>query len=503
MGNLVIVAAIALVAGALVAWVIRKLLFERDHVPAADLRNAADQLAGKEKDHAVLLEKFQALSDSQVKLADEHQALQTNFRELSDNNARNEERIISLTSDKNNSLDLLTQRDESLEKGRLEIAELNAKLTRQEAQLKYQAEQQEKYLRDLETMNTRLKNEFEVLAQEVLDKKSQKFTDLNAVNLKGILEPLKEQLNQFKVKVEETYDKESKQRFSLENEIKKLVDMSQKVSDEANNLTKALKGDVKKQGDWGEMILESVLERSGLVKDREYFLQETLKDDEGRVIKNEAGQAMRPDVTIYYPDKRCLILDAKVSLNAYERFANADDPDQQEAELKAHIQSLRAHIDGLSARRYHAYIQSLDWVVMFVPIEPAYLVALRKDPELWQYAYSRRIILVCPSNLLAVLKITADLWKREYQNRNALEIAERGGRLYDKFVNFVSTMTELGGTIQKAHATYDKAYAQLTTGPGNLVRQADQLKQLGVKAEKQLPKNLTEAEGDTPPLLPG
>jgi DNA recombination protein RmuC len=297
----------------------------------------------------------------------------------------------------------LTDKTEELNKALVSIADKDAKI-------KYQEDKQVEQKRDFDEMGEKLKKDFQLLANSIFDEKSQKFTQVNSDSLKNILDPLKKDLVEFKTKVEETYDKESKQRFSLGEKIKDLVELNHKISDEANNLTRALKGEIKKQGDWGEMILESVLENSGLQKDREYFIQAFIRDEVGNIIKNEEGQGMKPDVLIYYPDKRCLVVDAKVSLTAYDRFANADDKGTQESELNNHLNSVRGHIDGLSKKNYQSYLNSIDWVIMFVPIEPAYLVALRKDPELWYYAYSKKIILVCPSNLMAVLKITSDLW---------------------------------------------------------------------------------------------
>jgi len=372
-----------------------------------------------------------------------------------------------------------------------ELQEAKLEIAGFQSQLRYQQEQFEQQKASLEDMGDYLRKEFQLLANSILEEKTEKFTVQNAEKLKTILDPLNLQIREFRTKVEEAYDKESKERFSLGERIRELVELNQRISEEASNLARALKGDTKKQGDWGEMLLESVLENSGLVKGREYKVQEYITDESGVVLKNEAGQAMRPDVIVYYPDKRCLVIDAKVSLTAYDRFAAAEDRETQEKELNAHVASLRNHIDGLSARQYQNYVDSLDWVVLFVPIEPAYLVALRRDPKLWEYAYSKKIILVSPTNLMAVLKITSDLWTREKQRRNAEEIAERGGRLYDKFVTFVESVQDIGTNLERTRTAYEKAVRQLKEGNGNLIRQAEQMRELGIKSSKRLPGAFT------------
>jgi DNA recombination protein RmuC len=471
-------------------------------VPSSQLTESNTNLQEALTQKAVLENSLELINGEKLTQSTKLEQTESLYTDLIGQHATKASIIQSLTGEKESIKNELSQAKNYLEVKSEELNNAQIQIADKDAKLQYQMEQQKAHKQELEAMGEQLKKDFQILANTILDEKTQKFTQLNSENLKTILDPLKRDLGEFKTKVEETYDKESKERFSLGEKIKDLVELNHKISDEAHNLTKALKGDVKKQGDWGEMILESVLEKSGLQKDREYFVQQFIKDEAGNVIKSEDGQGMKPDVMVYYPDKRCLVLDSKVSLNAYERFANADDKELQEQELNNHIISLRGHIDGLSSKNYQNYVDSLDWVVMFVPIEPAYLVALRKDSELWHYAYKKKIIMVCPSNLLAVLKITADLWKREYHNQNALEIAKRGGQLYDKFVGFVITMQELGGTISKAQNTYDKAFNQLKNGPGNLVKQAELMRKLEVKASKQLPSQLVmEAMDEEIPVV--
>jgi DNA recombination protein RmuC len=343
---------------------------------------------------------------------------------------------------------------------------------------------------ELEQIGERFKFEFTNLAQSILDEKTAKFTEVNEAKMNAILNPLKLELGEFKKKVDDTYDKESKERFSLGREIEKLVRMSQQVSQEANNLTTALKGNNKMQGNWGEMILESILEHSGLAKGREYVVQEFIRDAAGNIIKDENGKALQPDVTISYPDQRKVIIDSKVSLVAWDQYISEEDVLQQKKWLQAHLNSLRIHIESLSKKNYPKYAQALDYVLLFIPIEPAFLEAVKTDTQLWKYAYERKILLVSPTNLLAVLKIVADLWKVEQQNLHAIEIADKAGALYDKFVGFVSNLEDVGKKINDAQRSYDDAFKQLSTGRGNLVGRAEELKKMGANANKQLPDKI-------------
>ena len=374
---------------------------------------------------------------------------------------------------------------------RAEVSELRAKLNASEDKLKLQKQ-------ELEDIGQKLRFEFKSLANSILEEKTKKFTEMNEDKMSSLLTPLKDKLNEFKQKVEETYDKESKMRFSLEQKINVLVELNSKLSDEANNLTNALKMNNKVQGNWGEMILESLLEHSGLTKNREYFVQEFLKDTAGNIIRDENGKTFQPDVTIVYPDGRKVIIDSKVSLNAYDAYTTCAGAADQVPCLKEHIRSMRAHIEGLSGKNYPKHAgQALDYVILFVPVEPAFLVAVKEDTLLWKYAYDKRILLVSPTNLLAVLKIIADLWKVEIQSRNAIAIAERAGNLYDKFVSFIVNMETVGDNLKKASDSHAAAMGQLSNGRGNLIRQTQLLKEMGAKASKKLPDHLlngTEAE---------
>lgn len=377
------------------------------------------------------------------------------------------------------SADKDTIQKEQIEKIR-EIAETRALLQSKDEQLRLQQE---------ELLNTRaqLNKDFQILANQILEEKTLRFTDINRSNMEAILKPLNEKLVEFKVKVEETYDKESKQRFSLEERIRELVALNSQISEDANNLTKALKGNNKVQGNWGEMILESILEKSGLKKGEEYFTQEFIVDENGNRIRNTQDKYMQPDVVVVYPGGRKIIIDSKASLSAYVKYVEADSDDIKLIAEKEHIISIKQHIDELSQKSYQDYVESLDFVMMFVPNEPAYILAMQLDSSLWDYAYRKRILLISPTNLIASLKVVSDLWKREYQSRNAIEIAKRGAALYDKFAGFVETLQDVGKNIERSQKSYDKAFSQLKEGNGNLMRQAEMLKELGVKAQKELP----------------
>ncbi|MDW9380822.1 DNA recombination protein RmuC [Chryseobacterium sp. JV558] len=337
------------------------------------------------------------------------------------------------------------------------------------------------------------KLQFENLANKILEEKTEKFTALNQNNLKNILEPFQEKIADLKNKVNEAYEKENKERFSLAEKVKELAELNQQISEDAKKLTRALKGESKTQGNWGEMILESILEKSGLVKGREYFLEHELRDEDNNALFSEfSGKKMRPDAVIKYPDERNVIIDSKVSLTAFTELVDETDADVYAIKLSQHLGSIKNHINQLSQKAYDDYGKSLDFVMMFIPSEPAYIAAMQADQNLWNYAYERRILLLNPSNLITSLKLIADLWKREYQNRNSIEIAERGARLYDKFVGFVDNLEKVGRNLDQAKNVYNDAYKQLHTGNDNLVIQTQKLKSLGIKNKKDLPQSLID-----------
>jgi len=343
---------------------------------------------------------------------------------------------------------------------------------------------------DIEASEEKLRIAFKNLANEILEEKTQKFTEQNRTKLDEILKPLGEKILSFEKKVEEAYHKESNERFSLVNEIKRLAELNQQISQEASNLTQALKGQSKTRGNWGEIILESILEKSGLVKDREYFVQQS--------YTNAEGKRLQPDVVVVYPGERSVIIDSKVSLLAYERYASSEIKEEQDAALREHLQAIRNHVNDLSSKNYQDLyqIKSLDFVMMFLPIEPAYMLAVQNDPNLWSFAYDRRILLISPTNLIASLKMIANLWRVEYQNKNAVEISRQSGELYDKFKGFVDDLEDIGKKINASRGSYDDAMNKLATGKGNLLRRAEKIRELGVKTSKDLPKNLLDKAGE-------
>lgn len=343
---------------------------------------------------------------------------------------------------------------------------------------------------EINQLRETFQKEFSLVANKLLEENAQKFSLHSKENLSRLLEPLDKNLQSFRAKVEEVYEKEAQQRFSLGERVKELTELNQQVSKEARNLTEALKSETKTQGRWGEMILESILEKSGLERGREYFMEHELRDDLGQHMLSAKGKKMRPDAVIKYPDNRSVIIDAKVSLTAFVRSVEAQEAETSKAELKNHLISIKQHINNLSTKGYDAYDPALDFVMLFIPSEAAYIAAVKEDPDLWSYAYDRRILLLSPTNLITSLKLIVDLWKREYQNLNAKEIAAQGGKLYDKFVGFVTNMEDVGKRLNQAQESFDKAQRQLISGNGNLVGQAQKLKDLGVTSRKEVPSHL-------------
>ncbi|MDD2538581.1 MAG: DNA recombination protein RmuC [Bacteroidales bacterium] len=333
---------------------------------------------------------------------------------------------------------------------------------------------------ELEKMQEKLTLQFENLANRILEVNTQKFELKSQQSMQQLLKPLGEQILEFKKKVEDTHIEDTRQRSTLEERIRGLIEQTNVMSAQANNLAEALKGSPKTQGNWGEMILERILEQSGLERDTHYVMQES--------FRNEQGNILYPDVVIHLPGERVIVVDSKVSLVAYERYASGASAEEQQPALTEHLLSMKKHIDELAAKQYDNFRGSLDFVMMFIPVEPAYLIAIQQDPSLWSYAYRKRIVLISPTNLIACLKLMSDLWSREMQNKNAMMIAKRGELLLKKFENFVDTLYVLGGSIKKSQEAYDTAMGQLREGQGNLIGQANKLRELGVKAYKSLPE---------------
>jgi len=340
--------------------------------------------------------------------------------------------------------------------------------------------------KNIDKLEEKFKDTFKNLANDIFDKKTKDFSNQSKNNLDQILSPFNDKIKDLEKKVDETYDKESKERFSLAREIKGLQELNLQMSKDATNLTNALKGDSKTMGNWGEVILESILEKSGLVKDREYFIQESHVTDEGK--------RLQPDVIVKLPENRNIIIDSKVSLVAYDRYYSVEDEKEKEIELKNLIISIRNHINNLSAKNYQSIyeIESLDFVIMFLPVEPAYSLAAQNDWALVNEATEKNIVLISPSILLIALKTIASLWRREFQNRNALEIAKKSGDLLDKFKLFVDDLISIGNNLRTTKDNYDKAMNKIVDGKGNLISRAEKIKELGAKTSKSLPQNIVD-----------
>ncbi|NGM60695.1 DNA recombination protein RmuC [Sphingobacterium sp. SGG-5] len=348
------------------------------------------------------------------------------------------------------------------------------------AYLQAQQEKFQEQKEELHRIRTQFNTEFQVLANKILEEKSQKFTDLNKQNIGLLLDPLKERIKHFEDKVEKTYHQEAAERHVLKGVVEQLMQQSMQIQTEAHNLTKALKGDNKRQGNWGEVILERVLERSGLIKDQEYSLQVSLLQD--------GGGRVQPDAIIHLPDNKHLVIDSKVSLIAYEKAVNHPDEAERALFLKQHVLSIERHIKELATKDYQSLygIHSPDFVLLFMPIEPALSLAVTYKPELFSEAWERRVVIVSPSTLLATLRTVASIWKQERQNKNVLAIAREAGALYDKFVSFLQDMEQIQSHLFKASEKHQDAMKKLSSGQGNVIRKIESLKVLGAKATKQI-----------------
>ncbi len=402
-----------------------------------------------------------------------------------------------------------SEKEQSLARQRAETLEEDLK--RQFSLLDQEREKSELLTRDLATSQTELSNlreklelqasemeqlrkkfavEFENIANRILKENSREFTTTNQKNISEIFSSLKEKIVNFEKKVEETYVNGLKDQTDLKAELKKLQDLNLRISTEAQNLTQALKGDVKKQGNWGEIVLERVLERSGLVKGREY--------EREFVDENSDGKPIRPDVIIHLPDRKHLIIDSKVSLISYERLFNATTDVERSQFIQEHLRSLRTHIKGLAEKHYSTAksLNTPDFVLLFIPIEASFSLAVQEDQELFNFAWDNKVVIVSPSTLLASLRTIASIWKQENQTRNAIEIANLGSSLYDKFVNFILDMEKLGKSLDSARGSYELALNKLHTGRGNLVKTAEKLRDLGIKTQKAIPDHLILEESE-------
>ncbi len=351
---------------------------------------------------------------------------------------------------------------------------------------------------NVETFNNSVREEtkaqFKSLAADIFSSQSEKFKEANETRLSEILNPLKEDIKDFKRRVDDTYMNSSKERTLLGEQMKRLMELNMSIGKEARDLTEALSGNTKVQGDWGEMVLETILVKSGLVEGENYFVQRT-KNDDGTQIKNDDNGRLRPDVVVALPDKKCIVIDSKVSLTAYVNYINADNDDDRQRFGKAHLLSVRSHLKELETKRYQDFVgvgndDRIDYVLMFIPNEHAYMAAMTLDNNLWMEAYEKRVVIISPAHVISTLRLIAQLWTRDKQTKNALKIAEEGGKLYDKFVGFVNDMQTVEQSLGKASEAYASAMSKLHTGRGCIVSKVENLKKLGAKTSKTLPSDM-------------
>ena len=396
----------------------------------------------------------------------------------------------NFTGQLNSLKEQLNKSDQDKEFIRKQKDEVTIELTKLDADFKNLQLKNDEQKEEVTQLQEKFTKEFENLANKILDEKANKFTELNRENIKSILNPLQEKIQHFEKKVEDTHKESIGQHASLKEQILGLKDLNQQMSKETLNLTKALKGDSKLQGNWGELVLERVLEKSGLEKGSEYFVQQS--------FTNEEGNRVLPDVVIHLPENKKMIVDSKVSLTHYERYVNEEDTALQQQYLKEHVNSIKRHVEQLGEKNYHDLykIESPDFVLLFIPIEPAFAVALNEDNSLYNKAFEKNIVIVTPTTLLATLRTIDTMWNNEKQQKNALEIATQAGRLYDQFVNLTNDFIKVGNQLKTVQGTYDGTMKKLT-GKGNLIKKVENLKTLGIKQQKHFNDKLLERAIDT------
>lgn len=395
--------------------------------------------------------------------------------------------VQSLNSENAETISALREENAKLKISMKYTEEMNVRALRQQEELSRNAiAAQEEALKQSETR-------FQLLADKILKSHASEIQERNAVDIGRILNPLKEDIDKFRRDVTTFYSRESAERFSLQEKIKDLIETNLTIGKEARELSTALRGNSKIQGDWGELILEQILENSGLRKGEEFVVQ-MQRDSQGRALQDEDGHGLRPDVVVRYPGGKAMVIDSKVSLTAFVDYVNAEDPAEREKYGKSHLASVMKHIAELGQKNYQDYVgkEKLDFVMMFVPNESAYSAAMTLDPGLWQKAYDKRVLIVSPTQLVASLKIVAQLWSHDRQTRNAIDIAERSGAMYDKFVGFVQDMEKIEKSLNSTHQAYDSAMKKLRDGTGSLITRAEKLRELGIKTAKRLPQQNEE-----------
>ncbi len=440
---------------------------------------AADLLRTQERLHFATSESGRLLAELKVCQA-QHETLERQLQAEAETRVRAEALALRVPELQKALLDMSAQRDVAI----ADSAQKAEWLAEVRAQLQAERTQSAEKLALLGDAREQLGLQFQILANQILEEKTRRFTQQNQDNLGLLLNPLNEKIKAFQDQVAQTYDKESKERLTLKNEIERLAALNVRISDDAVNLTQALKGSNKSQGIWGEMVLEKVLESSGLRRGHEYVVEES--------FGSEGGHQRRPDVVINLPEGKHLVVDSKMSLLAYERYCSAQTDAARAAAQREHVQSIRSHIKNLSEKSYQNLyaLKSLDFVLMFVPVEPAFMLAATGDTTLFEEAFDRNVLLVSPSTLLAVLRTVASIWRQENQGRNAQLIADHCARLYDKFVGFVLDLEEVGKRLEQTQKAYADAHGKLTSGRGNLIGQVERVRALGVKPAKRLPAEL-------------
>lgn len=386
---------------------------------------------------------------------------------------------------------LLKDSAEALDTERNKVVDLNQQIAVAAEKERSLQERYESYRKELENLQEKFRLEFENVASRILKQNTLDFSENNRKNMKDIVTPLREKIETFEKTVSETYEKGLKERSGLKAEIENLAKLNLRISEEASNLTRALKSDTKKQGNWGEMVLERLLERSGLMKGEEYLVQES--------YRNGQGELLRPDVIINLPDGKHIIVDSKVSLLAYESYVNAEDEQERKRFLKDHVNSVREHVKGLSEKNYQLTekLDTPDFVLLFLPLESAFSLAIQEGTDLFSFAWERKIVIVSPTTLLATLMTVGSIWKHEKQTRNAIEIASEGGKLYDKFVAFLEDLDAIGKQLSRAQKSYDDAHNKLSSGRGNIIGKVEKLRRLGAKSAKDIPRELLQSDEDS------
>ncbi len=407
------------------------------------------------------------------------QSLQQEKTELTIDNKVKEDLIIKLRQDE-------MELKKTLDQERNKIVELTRQLSARESDYKNLSDRLREQKEEVEQLQQKFSMEFKNLANEIFEEKSKKFTDQNKTNLSDILTPLKEKISEFEKKVEQTNKESIERNSSLKEQIVSLKELNKQITKEAENLTKALKGESKTQGNWGEFILEKILEKSGLIKGQHYEVQVSMT--------NNDGKRLQPDVVIKLPDNKNIIIDSKVSLVAYEKYVNEEDKEMREKLIKEHLLSIRTHIKGLSEKNYQMLyeLESLDFVLLFMPVEPAFSMAVQNDAELFSDAYEKNIVIVSPTTLIATLRTISSIWKQDQQNKNAMEIARQGGLLYDKFKAFSDDLIVVGQNLKTTTKNYDQAMNKLIAGKDNLVSKTERLRKLGAKTSKLIDQRLLD-----------